>query len=295
MAVPCYYCSLSLQALLRIRNNFNESKYKWIEKYIHIVTWSIPCALAIVFTVTENFNPVSTRCWITSYPIGCGTGPDDVPCERGNNVYRLGMIVGISLIFLEIVAPLSIILFMYCQIRKIKYKIEESQGMQRIRGSAQKETMRSIIQQMCLYLFSFWVTYLPGHITEFYRAGTGKAIYWLMVLANCQHAFQGFLFAVVYFALKRMGKQKVESLRSIVSPRPELGKQTTVKDIRENVRLSADNNQTVGDNRRSSRSSSSFAFSIFDGTPDEDSPWAKFIDGDESVEGGLPTKIAEDE
>lgn len=298
-AVPSYYCSLSLQALQRIRNNFNESKYQWIEKYIHIITWSIPCVIAIVLAVTENFNPYANGCWITKYPKGCGTGPGDIPCERGNNVNELSIIVCISVFCLYWVVPPSIMFFMFCRIQQMKNKIEESQGMQRIRGSAEKEMMHSIAKQMSLYLFSFWVTCLPGLIHIFYQNKTGEILYWLSTLGNCLFAFQGFVFALVYFASQRLGKPTVVSLPA-ATPRPGLGRrQPTVRDIRENARLSALNMQIADDSERRG-SSSSCAFSIFDGTPDEDSPWAKFIDEDddcnnsEPVELELPTNIPEE-
>ena len=35
MTVPVYYGSLVLQAFMGMKNNFEERKYKWIEKWIH--------------------------------------------------------------------------------------------------------------------------------------------------------------------------------------------------------------------------------------------------------------------
>ena len=283
MAVPTYYASLSLQALLRIRNNFNESAYLWIEKYIHIVAWSIPCILSIIYISTEYFNPSISRCWITGAPPGCEADPN-VPCQRGKgDIGNFTTIVGLVYYLIIFILPPSIIIFMYCRIRKIKNCIERSWGMQRIRGSAQKKMMHSIIKQMSLYLFSFWITWLTGLADQVYRQITGERIYWLATLEDCLLALQGFLLAVVYFTLQRMGKPKVISL-PVATPRPgPRGRQLTVQDIRDSVRLSSLNNlqSTVevgsdGDERRES-----YVFNIFDGAPDETSPWARFIDGDE--------------
>ena len=96
MAVPTYYGSLSLQAFMGITNNFKEEKYQWIEKFVHIVAWCLPCTISIVFAATENFNPYSSGCYISKAPQGCETDPD-VTCQRGREIKNFQLIVGFVL------------------------------------------------------------------------------------------------------------------------------------------------------------------------------------------------------
>ena len=86
LAVPIYYSSLSLQALLSLKNNFKEEKYVWVEKYIHLTAWGIPCAIATVYAATENYNPFvgGAGCYIAKAPFECESNPD-IPCQRGKD------------------------------------------------------------------------------------------------------------------------------------------------------------------------------------------------------------------
>jgi len=57
MTVAWYYASLALQAFMGIKHKFNEEEYRWIEKYIHLLAFILPLALATVVAATENYNP----------------------------------------------------------------------------------------------------------------------------------------------------------------------------------------------------------------------------------------------
>ena len=46
-----------------MKNNYNESKYKWIEKYIHLIAWVYPMLVTLVPAVTDNINPGGFGCW----------------------------------------------------------------------------------------------------------------------------------------------------------------------------------------------------------------------------------------
>ena len=63
MVVPTYYGSLVLQAFMGMKNNYNEMKYKWIEKYIHLVAWVYPFLITLVPALTDNINPGGFGCW----------------------------------------------------------------------------------------------------------------------------------------------------------------------------------------------------------------------------------------
>ena len=96
------------------------------------------------------------------------------------------------------------------------------------------------------------------------------------------HASQGFVFTCVYFTLQRLGKpKKVEcaTLSTGQPTRPGKKRELTVKDIRASVLRKSSmesEGQELADNGSERRES--LVFNIFDGVPDADSPWAKFID-----------------
>lgn len=273
LAVPTYYASLGLQAFLGIKNNFREEKYKWIEKWIHLLAYCVPCAISIVFAATENFNPSGSGCYPGKAPLGCGMNPD-VPCTRGMDLHSFGVIVALILVFLYFVFPPSMMIAMRCWIGKVRKRTEGSRGMQKVRVSAQKQMMKSVSVQISVYLFSFWLTWIFSLTHEIYKITTSQLQYGLLILGNCMVASQGFVLAIDYFLLQRLGRLRVEcdvtSSRS--KQRPE---DLTVEDIRLSVERKAEAGSEVIDDKRES-----YAFNIFDGVPDEDSPWARFLDQD---------------
>ncbi|KAL7540566.1 hypothetical protein ACHAXR_010214 [Thalassiosira sp. AJA248-18] len=288
--IPIYYAALSLQAYMGIRNNFKEEKYRWIEKWVHLVACLFPCAISAVFAVTENLNPSGAGCYVSKAPRGCESDPD-VPCTRGDDIKRFELIVGLSLIFLYFIFPPSIMLAMYCWIKKVEQKIEDSLGMQRIRVLARKELLTSVSRQMSLYLFSFWFTWVFNLAHAAYQTLTGgKILYNLLIFAHCIHSSQGWVFAIVYFTLERMGTPKVECIISPSAQRSPASNggirhQLTVEEIRSSAQGRSEVGNIQDSIVSSSRRRSSFVFNIFDGTADPDSPWAKYVDGDyDSVE-----------
>lgn len=184
------------------------------------------------------------------------------------------LVIGLGLIFLYLIFPPSVIIAMRCWIRRVQKKMGRSEGMQRLRDSARKEAMKNISRQVSLYLFSFWFVWVFVLVHTAYMFLTGKVLYGLLIVSTCLSAMEGFVYAVVYFALQSLGTPKVTVGRtSCVSVRSEL----TVKDIR----INAENkirNVSEGEAEREE----SYVFNIFDGVADADSPWAKFINEDDS-------------
>ena len=291
LAVPTYYGSLILQAYMGIRNNFQEEKYRWIEKWVHIIAYTLPTALAIVGVVTENFNPNAGGCSLTKYPPGCDSDPD-VECLRGEDIDLVIYIIGFTQIFLYFIYPPSVMIAMWCWLRNMQQKMDHrgSTGMQQVRDAARKEMMRSIAIQLSLYLSCFWITFMPTLLVFLLQTLIGEMFYGLQIFANCVFAFQGFIFVVEYFLLQRyFGKPKVEveqlrnsafcskAKRGRISTTGRLS--TTVQDIRSNAERTTERTtetscgEAINEFRRMSHS-----FNIFDGTPDADSPWARFFE-----------------
>eukprot|EP01083_Nonionella_stella_P197430 725845_1 len=105
---------------------------------------------------------------------------------------------------------------------------------------------------------------------------TGLIMYDLLIFANCMFSLQGFIMAMVYFVIQRMDRPKIDCLQN-TPPCPSFMNEVTVSDIRYNAKRKAEidhlQEQATGVylEERSD-------FHIFDGTPDVDSPWAKYID-----------------
>jgi len=275
LAVPTYYGSLALQAFLGLQNNFKEEKYRWIEIPIHTIAYLIPSAYAIIIAVTENFNPHGSVCSYSKAPWGCESDPD-VPCERGEDIQNLINFVGLSQLFLYFIFPPSAAVSMYCWLKKKQNELSRrgSIGMSIIRENARKETMRSAYLQISVYLFSFWFTFVFSVIDRFHQALTGEMIYNFTIFANCVFALQGFVFTMVYFALQKIGEPNLGLLNMGVHFSPSRNAQLTVSKIRLNVRRK---NQNDTEEVVTNNVAESFKFNIFDGVPDPNSPWARFI------------------
>mmetsp|Transcript_10818 Transcript_10818/g.23542 ORF Transcript_10818/g.23542 Transcript_10818/m.23542 type:complete len:416 (-) Transcript_10818:224-1471(-) len=284
-SVATYYASLILQALMGLRNNFKEEKYRWIETPIHLVAYCIPCAISIVIAAHENFNPNDSGCWFVTAPRGCASDPN-VKCERGQNLGFMGLIYAISNIYLYLIFPTSVALAMSCWMKKRgndELSNNVSRGMTIVRERARKEMMRRVYFQISLYLLSFWSTWVISIASRALRLITGDPVYNLIILSNCIWSLQGFVFMVVYFTLQKMGgRQEGESLGNSIwqsfSVRRE--HRLTVRDIRSSAQRRIESGTESTDDVAEQR----LSYHIFDGVPDPDSPWAMFFDEDDDNE-----------
>ncbi|KAL9188855.1 hypothetical protein ACHAXT_011345 [Thalassiosira profunda] len=279
LVVPFYYASLSLQAYLAIKHNFREQKYKWVEKWIHVVAYTIPLALASTAAATENINPGGSGCTYSKAPRGCEGNPD-VECTRGEDIDIVVYIFVFGQIALYFILPPIGAVAMYRVINKLQKEIEKSRGMQRIRASAKKQMWNCFAWQMGLYLLSFWGTFVLVLVHFVHRTISGTNNYNLNILANCIISLQGFVMAMVYFTLDRMGQRKRKRLaegslpENATSARSQTRRELTVDEIRSNARTKSEAESSATDGEED------YTFNIFDGTPSPDSPWAKYIDQD---------------
>mmetsp|Transcript_34693 Transcript_34693/g.60998 ORF Transcript_34693/g.60998 Transcript_34693/m.60998 type:complete len:107 (+) Transcript_34693:329-649(+) len=83
---------------------------------------------------------------------------------------------------------------------------------------------------------------------------------------------QGLILAAVYFALQKMGKEEC----LYINTSSQIPRQLTVEEIRSSVKTKSNGSQKIDD------FSETFNFNIFDGAPDVDSPWARYLDQDHS-------------
>ena len=286
LTVMYYNASLVLQAYLGIKNNFNEEKYTWIEKWVHFVAWCAPLGWAITFAVKENFNPVIVGCAISKAPLGCDLSGSGVPCERGTLSELAEKVFAVSHFLIFLLFPPVVILLMYLWMKKIEKKKKNGycRGMALIRESARKKLMMSCFCQLSLYLFSMWITWLPylASVLNFYIHRDQGLLYnlKLAIFARCTRALSGFIFAITYFVLQRMGRKLLEEPLAQI----ESSQVLTVSKIRANANKRDTHGTTeelVAESNTVQKRSSQIRFSVFDGSPDEASPWAKFLDPDE--------------
>ena len=291
IVVSVYYGSLVLQAFMGIKNNFREEKYSWIEYVVHIVAYGWGLALAAVIAATENLNPNGAGCFYAKYPPDCdNSDPDGIPCERGEDIDVFIFLFLFTQVILYVIFPPSVILTMYCWIKKME-KISSKRfnaGMSVLREAFRKQMMQNMYKQVSLYLLSFWFTWMFGAIHFVYKTLSGDPAYGLHIFANCIFAFQGFVMMMVYFTLQKMGRPKVDIKQESSFPRPGYTKQLTVQDIRASA---AGKSEGMSSEVISESLKSSFNFNIFDGTPNEDSPWAMFIDPDTDNEEESPEEL----
>ena len=73
-------------------------------------------------------------------------------------------------------------------------------------------------------------------------------------------------------------------MECVPSSRPVPGSELTVEDIRSSAERTIRSSAEETDDRRVS-----YMFNIFDGAPDEDSPWAKYINQDDDYSDNADT------
>jgi len=273
ISVASYYASLSICSFISVKHKFKEEEYKWNEKWIHFVCVCLPLAYSIWMITEENINPYGSGCYGASSPLGCQADPDLV-CERVSDRINLAMlIVGLGQIIIYFVIPPCSMLALYLFLGQSKKRSQSSKGMRKIIEAARKKMLWDVMLQIALYLFSFWGTYVLGLVHFVIQTITGKISYNLLIVANALTYSQGFIVMLVYFQLQRMTKRNDSTQQAQVC---EGRNRDTVQTIRTRAssRIGADNGIQATNRRRSNE----VVFSIFDGTPDESSPWAKYID-----------------
>ena len=83
---PFYNAILASYYYLTIRREWKEEEFKRrIEWFGHFVSISFGLGTSIAGLLMNIFNNSKVWCWIAPYPMGCGDGPDEIPCVRGHN------------------------------------------------------------------------------------------------------------------------------------------------------------------------------------------------------------------
>merc|ERR1711907_519540 len=114
-----------------VTNNYEKSKYNWIEKYIHVIAHLVPLMVALTFLGMEGFNNLQVgTCYVSHYPYGCevpGHEREFVPCERGPRVHGVPKS---SYLYLQtipealaIVVPTIMMVALYIEVKRHQHGI----------------------------------------------------------------------------------------------------------------------------------------------------------------------------
>eukprot|EP00571_Detonula_confervacea_P010843 CAMPEP_0172301512 /NCGR_PEP_ID=MMETSP1058-20130122/3388_1 /TAXON_ID=83371 /ORGANISM="Detonula confervacea, Strain CCMP 353" /LENGTH=425 /DNA_ID=CAMNT_0013011655 /DNA_START=269 /DNA_END=1543 /DNA_ORIENTATION=- len=281
LAFPFYYASFSILAYLSVKSNFKEENYAWIEKWIHIGAYLLPLTVSIVAAVNGWINPGLSTCTL-NIPGKCGV-TFDPNCHHVKSSRLYGPLAAIVMI--ELLIGTVTIVFLLCTFEKIQKEVDGTIGMKRIVEKARKRRLKEVAVQTGLYIISFWFGYVPKLIETFARFTAEEINYELITFSNCIFAFQGFIILVIYFALQQ--KSRRESTCILPGPAAERDNaQETVSKIRANAAMPRSPTWKG--------SLSRFSFHIFDGTPEEDSPFAAYFD-DDLEDSGLSETVSEQE
>ena len=268
-AFPFYYASISVFAYLAVKNNFNEDKYAWLEKWIHLGAYALPLSVSIASLAKGWYGPGLQFC-ILEKNVGCD---DYVECfDKG----ALKMFRPLEyLILVELLVGTGTITVLLCKYEKMQGEIDDAVGYTRIVETVRRRRLVEAAIQTGLYIFTFWFGYLPLVVESIVRKVSGELNYDLIIASRCIFAFQGALLLAIYLALSRINRSARLSVAHLGESTPSCD-EITVSKIRANAerkrRMSAHSSVS---NR------SAFRFSIFDGTPADDSPWARYFDDSE--------------
>ncbi len=280
ISVASYYASLSICSYFSVKHNFKEENYVWIEKWIHFVCTILPLAYSTWVAATENVNPYGSGCCVASSPLGCQADPE-VKCERGSDQNFALIIIGLSQIMTYFIIPPCSMMALYKSLLKSKKEHQASKGMKHLIEAAKKRLLRDIMIQISLYLFSFWATYIFSLIAFIAQTVTGEKPYILLIFSNAVLDSQGFIVMLVYFQLGRRSQKDRHKL-----PKAPECKARNLDSNVQTIRLRASMNESgMGASPRVLKEPAESTFNIFDGIPDESSPWAKYIDHDSEDDG----------
>ena len=144
-----YYGCFSVYSFVGILNNFEKTKYEWVEKYIHIAVPIYPISMALYIVSIEGFNDSGFGdCSENSAPLECNSDPD-IPCERGPQLFDFMIIAWIYLVpvLLILVFPSVIMVILF-------YKVKQRQDEIFIQA-------KTVAFQALIYLSPFYLSLLP--------------------------------------------------------------------------------------------------------------------------------------
>lgn len=156
-ASAIYYGCFSLYSCVAVLNDFDQKKYKWCEKWIHMFVQTFTLAMAFYGLAVEGYNPVLGFCKMASYPIDCETS-DEVDCVRGPATYGKWKAIGMRLIplCLYVVIPTIAMIFLYFKVKSREKNPAQTKGL---------ITSKEVATQACVYLAPLYMASVPFFIS----------------------------------------------------------------------------------------------------------------------------------
>lgn len=248
LAFPFYYASISVSLCLAVKNNFQEERYRWIERWIHVGAFLPPLSFAIASAVKGWYIPDLTYCSV----------------DLGD--FR---IVFATVIISELLIAIIAIMVLLSKFESVQRDFDASVGYGRIVETARKSMLKQVATQSGLYFLAFGIGCIPPAVEILIRSATGMLYFNLFVSSRCIFACQGFVMMAIYLTLQRASQVNASS-RQLT---PGVSENPTVSRIRKNAERRRKGSVISLLKKRITR-----MFDIYDGAPAEDSPWAQFID-----------------
>jgi len=123
---PFYNALLASYYYLTIRREWKEEEFKRKIEYAgHFLSVSWGLGTSIAGLSMKLFNNSIVWCWINTYPIGCGNGPEQTPCIRGINagIYRWIFYYGPLWLMIFLVAFFMSLVYLY--VRSLDNKMDQ--------------------------------------------------------------------------------------------------------------------------------------------------------------------------
>jgi len=149
-----YYCSFSVYSFFGVTNNFDKTKYMWVEKYIHAIVPIYPISSAIYLASIQSFNNTGIGyCGVQSAPLGCNWVPN-TPCERG----AATTIDYQSVLYMAYMAPWVLITLCPTAIMAfLHYRVNRRHASVHIQA-------KTVAQQAAIYLAALYWAIVPFFI-----------------------------------------------------------------------------------------------------------------------------------
>lgn len=204
MAVPLYYCFLSLYSYVAVKYDFDTAQYGWMEKWIHLGVHVYPMGSAIYLLTVQAFNPTGAYlCWISGDPVGCG-GDSGVECERGPpNIDLLAWIFAALPAFFFLLFPTAVMLALYIHVRQRQQRQQQRSRRREGAGSNDPSSTtlwnsRRVAWQASWYLLGIYWTYIFAMISNGIKWWGGRQVFVLEVLSLVMVNLRGVWILWVY-------------------------------------------------------------------------------------------------
>jgi hypothetical protein len=192
--------------------------------------------------------------------------------------------IRLVIVLIEILAATFSTIIVIVSFKRIQKEKLVNAGMMNIVQKARTQRYKEVVRQSGLYMISFWLGYILLYISTLVSLITGIFDYDWMIACFCLNACQGFMTTAIYFALQRKSRKEIEGIA------PGHGRSVmrkfypTVSVIRSNAARKTEDVLPC----EPSMIRNEYSFNIFDGCPDENSPWlAYLVEDDDDIEGDI--------